>query len=443
MTPAIALIICVVFVVWLLFIENKGKLKASSAVWVPTIFLLISGTRPVGRWFETDLNSLDVVGEAGSPIDRMVLSILIVLALLIISRRRIGWSVVLKGNFWLIALYLYLGSSILWSNYPEVSAKRWIRLLGVIPIAMVILSERSPFEAFESVLKRCAYLLIPFSLLTVKYFPEIGVQFNRWSGERMWTGVATQKNGLGQLCAISLIFLIWSYVRNWRSGKLFNDKYEVFADAMVLGISAFLICGPGGSFSATSIGILIACLSLMLILYRKTNITIWISYHLRVLLFFFTLIFISTYDILVRNISAIFGRDATLTGRDDIWRIVLDVASRNPLIGVGYGGFWGLEIKEAMATGVVQAHNGYIDVYLQAGIVGIVILSLFLFSFCYSVRRMIDLNFEWGVLKICFLLFFLLLNITETAVLNTGFIWSIMIFFSFLNSRKINIANKW
>ena len=89
---------------------------------------------------------------------------------------------ILKDNFALVFLYIFVGISILWSDYTFVSFKRWFRLIEVIPIAMVVLSEESPLDALESVFRRCAYVLVPFSLILAKYYPHLGASYSRWSG---------------------------------------------------------------------------------------------------------------------------------------------------------------------------------------------------------------------------------------------------------------------
>ncbi len=427
MNPTVILIVCVVLVSVLLCIERKRNPAASHALWVPTFWMLISGSRPVVTWFELgpNFNLVESV-EAGSPLDRLVLSILIILALFILYRRKIEWSRILKDNSVLILLFLYMGSSILWSDFPFVSFKRWIRTVAVILMALVVLSEQSPLQALESVLRRSAYVLIPFSLVLIKYFSLYGRVYGRWDGQEMWTGVTTHKNSLGQLCALSAIFLIWAALRKWRSGDLFKSRSQTFADALVFSIALFLLNGTGGSYSATSIAMLIFGIASLLLLYWMKNLARFIAAHLKAFAVALALMYLFLADSLVAMVSSILGRDETLTSRTDIWRGIIDVASNNPLFGVGYGGFWGLS-EISFKIGASQGHNGYLDVYLELGIVGIVLLSAFLLSFCGRVRRELDHVFDWGVFGICFLLMVMLYNYTESAFLSTGYLWTTMV----------------
>ena len=430
MPPKLVLIGCIVFVIWLLRIEQKRNPIASRALWVPTFWLLIMGSRPVGAWFMHGSQS-GGSDAAGSPLDRLVLNSLILIALFVLSRRKMNWSRVFKDNLWLILLYVYLGTSVLWSDFPFSSFKRWFKITGAVVMAFVVLSELKPLQALESVIRRCAYVLIPLSIVLIKYFPEYGVVYSPWEGTRMGTGVTTHKNSLGVLCALSLFFLIWAALRKWRSGEFSKNRSYTYADALVIGIALFLLFGGGGTSSATSIFIFIVGITSLLILYRMKNLTRYMANHLKAVMIAGLLIFLLFNSLLLPMVTSSFDRNESLTGRTDIWRSVLEVASHNPLLGTGYGGYWGLAPGAFTKNyGVKQSHNGYLDVYLQVGIVGIVALFAFFLAFCGKVRRELNHVFDWGVFGICFLLMVLLYNYTEASFIETSYMWTVTVFLS-------------
>ena len=186
MSSTIALILCLVVVAVLLRLERTRNPSASVALWVPTCWMLISGSRPIGRWVGLDQTQQPL---DGSPLDRWVLAILILLALVIVyAKKKSEWSPILRDNVWLILLFSYMALSVVWAAYPSVSLKRWVKSAGPILVALVILTEPRPLDAFASILRRCAYILIPISLVLIKYFPDYGRAYNRWNGVEMWTG---------------------------------------------------------------------------------------------------------------------------------------------------------------------------------------------------------------------------------------------------------------
>lgn len=437
MPPILALILCLGLVIVLLYIERRHD-ETSLALWIPTLWVLISASRPLGRWYRFDLPHVSV--ETGSPVDRWVLTILIVLALFILFRRKTEWSRIIKDNFWVILLFGYMGVSILWSDITFVSFKRWFRSTADIFMAVVVLSERNPLASLERILRRCAYVLIPFSLVLVKYFPQFGRAYTPWSGDEWWTGVTTTKNSLGVLCAMSAFILIWALCREWRSGKLFENGYQTFADTLVLGIALYLLIGSS-SHSATSIGIFIAAIATLLLIYPRENLARYVARHLKIWLGSSVLIFFVFYESVVTFIAPVFGRDETLTGRVDIWRPVLDFASRSPIFGVGYGGFWApgnTRLEEIFSPLFIlaNAHNGYLAVYLELGILGLTVLGAFILAYCGIVRRKIETSLEWGVFGICLLLMLVIRNYTEVGFLSSAdYLWSITVFSSIVFSE--------
>ena len=77
--------------------------------------------------------------------------------------------------------------AILWSDFQFVAFKRWIKILGHPIMALVVLTDPDPIEALRRLFKRAAFVLVPMSILFIKYFPEYGRGFDQWTGERHLT----------------------------------------------------------------------------------------------------------------------------------------------------------------------------------------------------------------------------------------------------------------
>lgn len=71
------------------------------------------------------------------------------------------------------------------------------------------------------------------------------------------------------------------------------------------------------------------------------------------------------------------NRSGDLSGRGDVWHAVVQVASDNWLLGLGWMSYWAPWIEPyrtlAIMDGVqyLQAHNAYLDVWMQTGVVGL------------------------------------------------------------------------
>lgn len=97
------------------------------------------------------------------------------------------------------------------------------------------------------------------------------------------------------------------------------------------------------------------------------------------------------------RITEALGRDPTLTGRTEIWQAVIGQIRRHPWSGAGLGATWGDDAPAAATVArqigfrVFHSHNGYLDVTLQLGLVGLVLLVwLLALSVVRAVRLALD-----------------------------------------------------
>lgn len=399
--------------------------------------MLYAASKPLGVWFRSEV----VDPDSGSPLDRKFLSILICLTVLILVRRKFSWSRALRENPWLVALIMYMLISILWSSMPYVSFKRWVREALAILVAFTICSEHSPHQAIESVLRRMTYILLPFSLLLIKYFPDYGVLYTTWEGYRMWIGTTLHKNSLGQLCLISVFFLICSLIRKWRGRYSPVWKYEIYAELSMLALALWLIRGPQGrGNSATSISVLVIGLLIYwgLRLLKKAG-KIPKKNTLSVIVAIIIIVGIATVftgGSMVGSMAFIAGRDATLTGRTRIWGKLLPFAKQKPVLGGGFGGFWTASRHIEIAP---HAHSGYLEVILGLGFFGMLLTSLFLVSSMRKAQEELSHDFDWATLWICFLIMTLVHSMTEASIQNFAApLTAVVLFFTVSSSHVIS-----
>jgi O-antigen ligase len=429
MPPTLALLLCIIFVVVLLWIEHKRYLGESNAMWVPTLWVLYSGSRPVSQWFNVGfVSSADMSVESGNPIERGILSLLIMLGLMVLARRKMNWRQIITDNRWFLILFLYMLVSVVWSDYPFVSLKRYIKNAGTVIMALVLLSEPSPCEAMRSVFVRTAYVLIPFSVILVKYFPRWGRGYTRWGGVEVWMGATMTKNTLGVLCVISAFFLFWAIVRRWQGKQPRTVRYETLADLVVLGLTLWLL---NGSKSASSLGVFMLGLATFVVLRRLRAPVRHLGGFFLAGAGLVVLLSALSSGSPMGLAASVLGRDRTLTGRtDEIWAPLFKIALENPLLGVGYGGFWVKPVEGLDVNGIPinEAHNGYLDVFIQLGAVGIILFVPVWVSFFRRAQREFEYDRDWASFRISILVVALLHNITETSWLgDTCLLWALFV----------------
>ena len=134
-------------------------------------------------------------------------------------------------------------------------------------------------------------------------------------------------------------------------------------------------------------------------------------------------------------LTGVFKRDATLTGRTVLWADVLAMGMEHPLRGHGFGAFWyveeGLEhaswYKHDWRPG--DAHNGFVDVFLDMGFVGFTLLMLIIFRAYRDISAGFAADFEFSRLRLLLFSAIIVHNFSETSLcyLNHPF-WFLFLF---------------
>jgi O-antigen ligase len=196
---------------------------------------------------------------------------------------------------------------------------------------------------------------------------------------------------------------------------------------LVVLIAAYLLRGPAGSYSATSVVILTIGSSIAFFFFRAKSFAKLVATNLKLFAVTAVLLYYLLAQSLMGLVTSAVNRDETLTGRTDIWLVLREVAATSPIVGQGYGGFWGLHPEITAKTAVGEGHNGYLDIYVELGALGIVLLAVFLLAYCSKVRQKFDAAFAWSILAVCLLSMTLLYNLSESAFLTNGYLWTTMI----------------
>jgi len=420
-----ALFICVLFILWLFARDQKLRPMPSWGLWIALIWIMIIGSRPVSFWLG---GGFPVVTPGdyieGSPLDRNFFILLIILGLFALLRRSLDWSKVLVSNRWFFAFFIYCGISVMWSDYPFVGFKRWIKDFGNVVVALLILTEKDPVQATKAVFARYTYFAILLSVVLIKYYPELGRYYNNWTWQPGFRGVATTKNELGCIVFICFLLLIWDLIemRTVRDKKA--DKVDLLSRIVLL-LMMFWLIGIAGS--ATALLSLILGTGVLLFM-RFPNSRRYVR-HLGTYSLVMILLFYLVPNIL-KEFVGILGRDMTLTGRTNIWADLLSVPI-NTMFGTGYQSFWLSPVVEDLWKKydwhLNQAHNGYLETYLNEGLVGLFLLMAMIISTGRKLKKELLAGNSYGILRFTFFAVAVLYNWTEALFNKLSLVWIILI----------------
>lgn len=429
MPPPLALFFCTLLVIFLLRLDRRQSPDVSRALWLPTLWLFSVSTKPFSVWFSV------TAGDAyGSVLDEQFLVGFLLLGLVVLVRRRFDWRGACRAQPWLMLLLGFMLFSILWSDLPFTCLKRNIRQLIALVMAFVVFSEREPWQAVESILRRTAYVLVPFSVLLIKYFPHYGVEFGRWSGDRMWVGVAMQKNGLGRVCIVAIIFLLWTLYRRKKGMEPPVSKRQNLADWGILLMALILLLNPDGKTSATSIVALGAAVAgyCGLLWCRRRRIVpgVGLIVVVMMVLIGFGIGLPFSGGSIGSGFNEALGRNSSFTGRADTWMELVPIAMEHPVLGCGFDGYW-TPMTRAV-HGMSNAHSAYLEVFNELGIIGLILFASFMLSFARSAWKMLAVDYERGSLCLCYLVMALLHGTTESSINSfAGQLSGLLLFLSF------------
>jgi exopolysaccharide production protein ExoQ len=428
MGPNLALFLCVLYIFWLIARDRRRLANVSAATWIPTLWVIILGSRPISNWFGMEIHE---VGAAAyledSPLDRFIFLTLIVSAFLTLQKRRVPWRNLRANNKCLVIYFAYFLISVLWSVSPFVAFKRWIKDLGNVLMVIVILSEADPIEAVKVVFRRCLYVLIPLSVVLIKYFPDLSHFYDPWEGHQSVNGIALSKNSLGSVVSACTLFLVWELLQRNKMRPRAPTKIEIINIFFLLGLAVWLLykANSATSISCTVLGSAgLVAMSLPLVrkrLYRSAPFIVIGGCVLLVL---------SSVFGLKGAVFQLLGRDETLTGRTEIWTAVLS-EKINPLIGAGYYSFFmGPRVEkfaEVYSFSITQAHNGYIQTYLDGGIIAVCALGAMVLSAGRNIKRKLDSEPYWASARIIFCLIVLVSNWTEATFSRLSISWFVLL----------------
>jgi exopolysaccharide production protein ExoQ len=424
MPPLLALVLWFVLLIALLCFDPAKESKISVALWVPVFWLFITGSRLPSQWLGGSAGRAAQALEEGNPVDRIILSVLILLSIGILFLRSFDWGKFCQRNFALILLLCFALLSVGWSDFPFIAFKRWFRDLGNYLVILLVLSDPLPVEAVCAVLRRLCYLLIPLSILIYKYYPEMGKQYDPWTGAASFVGATTSKNMLGVLCLVSGIFFFWDTVTRWSDRKDRQTRKIIMVDVVFFGMTVWVL---NLSNSATStVCLVMACL---VVVAAQSG---WGKRHPRflkvVIPVSFCVYLILAFGLDINGaLAGAVGRDPTLTGRTDIWKAVLST-NTNPLIGTGYDSFWlgpRLNVVWSRVGTVNESHNGYLETYLNLGLIGVALLLVLLMTSYRAICKRLSPAFSLASLGLALWTILLFYNMTEAAVFNGQLLWLI------------------
>jgi O-antigen ligase len=321
-------------------------------------------------------------------------------------------------------------ASILWSVAPDLTTTRSIAYLflviGAIGVAEIFdANEVMRLIALIAGLSAAVSLLLRFALPSTVISPLTGD----------FRGLFSQKNPLGEAMMVGVL----AGLHGMRIGK---RKRLLYISVTVLCTVAAIL-----SQSTTSLLIIFTFFTLHIIgnLYTKGS-------GRRLISFWLTIVSGLSFILLTMHRGLILGfldKDATLTGRTDLWPYVIEAIFERPMFGWGFTAFWSPvnpraeEISSAVGWGfpVVEAHNGLLELLLDVGMIGTAFfLFLWLRNLVIAVKCMRGPAPQVGVSSLLFLVGVLVMGVSEQVLLTAEGPTVMFFLLGFMSEKEVWLA---
>jgi exopolysaccharide production protein ExoQ len=308
-------------------------------------------------------------------------------------------------------------ASTAWSLAPLLTLRRSLpfALAGLFGLWFEI---RFPVHRQRAILRITFLALALATVAVVVFAPAIGLDHSPGHAAD-WQGIFTQKNACGRMMVLATAVL------------LFGERLTAIrALSLVL---CFFVLVMSGSRGAWIIEIALLLLWLALHLCRRVSARTRTALAIAAPFAGAACVVLTIW--LYQRFAGVFGRDLSLSGRTQIWAQVARFIARRPLTGYGYDAFWrgltgpSLQIAAAVHFVVEHAHNGFLEILLELGALG---LALFLLSWIGAFIRLWPLWRRGRIAEIAFPLAFLVLiflySLDEnTLLIYNGIFWPLYV----------------
>ncbi len=382
-------------------------------------------------FFCNALATLTGLPDPGGVMKMVRYGILAIALLLMLVRWKRTLRALSKGGMLWVLIGLML-ASVAWSISPSFTIES---IRGeVLPMTFFALYFSSRFNIREQMqivgitLGIAAIASLFFALAVPSVGRHVGDEF-----DGAWKGIYPQKNNFSTSMTMTmLLFFVLSIVN--------SNLQERRIARIGLSLSVAMI------LLSTSVSGLIVFITMTLVV-LLSRLFRWKGSRSILLLDVSGLILLAVGVVISGTWQAIvigLGKDPTLSARTYIWTGSIEKIMQEPLLGYGRAAFWRPDSVPAAEVGALaskgfvpsHAHNGFIDVALELGLIGFGIFLLgFLPSFGMALRRAYKAREPEDLWPFAFFCLMVVSNLTETVLMTRTSVYWVMYMTVFLSLR--------
>ena len=342
----------------------------------------------------------------------------------------------LKNVFWLVCLALWAVASTQWSVVPKVSYDLIATQISFLVLCALMAKYATDIEIAPSLKLTSIFVLVMIVIFAI-IFPREALS------NVGFKAFYPQKNNLGVVLAICIISIFYTANRHWK-------------DYGLLAIALFLLVLSQSKTSLTALTTVLAITGCIYLARRQLefisrfarDMILFLAKGIAPILYLIIILMVLFRDTVADYLIQVLPYEF-LTGRGELWLMVLSRTRDDLLAGLGLGTFWSagalsevaqtsLLIKSPLWIGKLgSADGGYIDLVGSLGFIG---LGLMLMTFVFNYKTLSKIvQDKESMLLTAIVTFFIIHNITETTIFHsTNPLWFLYIFTTFYIAFKVD-----
>jgi O-antigen ligase len=401
-------------------VERNIYFKIAIIAFMAYIFFMFFGTKIP---FQAKGNSSGGTGE-GNIVNQIVYPAIFLLSLISLFVRRLDAIAIIKKEKLFTIFLIWCLISTIWSYSPIDTAKRFFRTLTVFAVTLSLLVHTTSTKEILNFIKPVLYLYVFLSIVACITIPGAkDYQFHTWRG------FEDSKNVLGGVAVVCILLSFFIYKMESGGAKFIASIAVLFSLALLFGSRSM------SSIMTFFVIVLSASLSSSDELFKPLGLGRTFSAIIFLFVIVIGLIVFFVYPEMIAIITEAVGKDPSFTGRTDIWTAMLISISHHPFLGTGYRAFWSVTPPSSYLNHMYslfiwkpnEAHNGFIDIANEVGIIGLTIFLVLIIRYFLSMRQLDSPNpWKWLIIAP------LIVNLQESSMV--GFTWSVgaMLMMSYL-----------
>lgn len=345
----------------------------------------------------------------------------------------------LKKNWVIFPFVVFAFFSIFWSVQQDVSIYRWIIFVSILIIG-AYMGIRFSLKELLTNLSVFGLLVMFVSSLIVVLYPRYGIM-NYHSIQGAWSGIFWHKNHMGIITSFFNMIFLFKVIESFKSSK----KNTIFWGIMYLYTLFFLFKTDSvGAYLST---IFVHGILFVLLLWMKIRKSLKKKHYL-----IFLVVVMLVAVLLFLNLDtffSLFNRQTNLTGRIPMWTYLFNgYFNKRPLLGYGFNAFWyvkefqrDIQMVAGYPDAIIISDNGFIDILINTGIIGLGLFILFYLGMWYrSFRVLKNTRSTVDLMPITIMAFSLIGNLSWSLLYeNESFLMLVLLALLFANSKAISL----